>query len=210
MLRLIDDLQGLPSGRRVIKRAEFELYTEAQSILETAQSQAQQLQDDSSRAFEEQKTIGFQQGLANGSQAAASRLLQLEREIALLREQLKLEAAELIMHGVRSVLGEFDDSELVARIARELARDFRTEDHLRLRVHPTALESARAAVDQLLAEFPDGSEIQVQVDDNLSPSSCVLESATGIVDGSVDVQLAVLADALREALTDDAAGEDQS
>ena len=202
MLRIVDDLSGIPGGRKVIKADDYQLMCDAQSLMEMAREDAQRIKNESTLAFEAQKANGYRQGMQEGSAELLKRVAALELEIAELKQKIRMEAAELISTGVRSVLREFSDEELVARIASQLVAEFHSEKSLRLRVHSSVIESTKKAMDRLKESYPAAIELVVVGDDQLETDGCVLESSTGIVDGGVATHLKVLEKALGDALTD--------
>ncbi|MEY3176300.1 MAG: hypothetical protein RLZZ436_4214 [Planctomycetota bacterium] len=202
MLRVVDDLRSIPGGRKVISASEYELICEGQRLLHLAREEAQRLKNESTVAFEMQKAAGYQKGLLQGSEEIARRIVQLDLEISEFKRQLRMDVAELVMSGVRTVLDDFSNSDLVSRISSQLVAEFHSEKSLRLRVHSSAIGLVTENVSRLRESYPSAIELQIVGDDQLETTGCVLESSTGIVDGSVETQLELLGKALRDALRD--------
>lgn len=202
MLRVVDDLRSIPGGRKVISASEYELICEGQRLLQLAREDAQRLKNESTVAFEMQKAAGYQKGLLQGSEEIARRIVQLDLEISEFKRQLRMDVAELVMSGVRTVLDDFSNSDLVSRISSQLVAEFHSEKSLRLRVHSSAIGLVTENVSRLKESYPSAIELQIVGDDQLETTGCVLESSTGIVDGSVETQLELLGKALRDALRD--------
>jgi len=202
MLRIMDDLRSIPGGRKVISAGEYQLVCDGQRLLALARDEAQRLRNESTVAFETQKAAGYQKGLLQGSESVARRMLQLEIEISEFKRQLQIQVADLVLSGIRTVLDGFSDADLVASISSQLVAEFHTEKSLRLRVHSSMISVATENMSRLRESYPSALELQIVGDDQLETTGCVLESSTGIVDGSVETQLELLGKAIRDALRD--------
>ena len=58
-----------------------------------------------------------------------------------------------------------------------------------IRVAPEQVEVVKKRINEIIAEFPAVSFLEVTADSRLKPGGCIVESEIGIVDASIDVQL---------------------
>lgn len=143
--------------------------------------------DEAKVAFENERQRGYAEGRDAGTQEAsrlvAETALKVDRYVAGLDKQI----AGLALDIVRRILGDFDQTELVARAAATALADFRRDKALKVSVHPSAVAHVRA----YLASRPQRSGLTVTVegDGGLGPTDCIVASDAAIVNASIDVQL---------------------
>jgi flagellar assembly protein FliH len=159
----------------------------------------------------------FARGLEEGRRQAAAATVASTADLA-----SQLRAALARVEGVRVALLERSEAELVtaslAIARRVLTRELQTDAtlvrhlvrsaidvlrgaaYLRVRVHPSDLETVRPS-----GAVMDGG-VQYVADERLAPGACVVESNFGDVDASLEAQLAEIARSFREG--DDAGGLD--
>lgn len=213
-----DGAQVFPApGRKVIKAADYQAFVEARELRETARREADAILTEARREAaailadarvrrDEEKARGHAEGLAEAEAEAAERRLLLAFEITDHLEAFEETAIDLVLVGVRKVLGSFDDRALVGRIVAAALAVVRDQRQVALRVCPAELEGVREQLDGMLSAYPGIRRVDLVADGRLKPGGCILESELGIVDASLEVQLANLAGALSRHLGDGRVG----
>lgn len=85
----------------------------------------------------------------------------------------------------------------VVKRALKEAREYR---EIQLHVHPRYYEFLLSQKEELLLIFPKETELYIYPDSDLSEQSCIIESANGRIDASVDSQLEEIREKLFEML----------
>ncbi len=154
---------------------------EAEEILAAARAEADAV-----------KARAEAEGAANGKRAAAR--IAAEASAAARAELAALESdlAATVAACVRRVIAWVPEEERLAALCRAALADLAEERALKLVVAPEA--RARAAT-ALARECADGV-ITLGESDALGPDQALLETATGVIDLSLDAQLDALAEAL--------------
>ena len=115
-------LRYRPRGR-VVPAEEIDAWRSGQDYLEAAEREAMRIRADALAAFEEAKRSGFEEGRAEGAEAASRLLaettLRADGHLAMADGQI----VELALAVVRQVLGEFDVGQVTRNAVRHaLAR----------------------------------------------------------------------------------------
>jgi type III secretion protein L len=135
---------------------------------------------------------GFQHGLDDAAaQWAQTVMSQAEAERqALMRQSERL--GRIVSMAVEQMIGDEDRSALFQRALRSISRVVRDVPLLTLRVPEADCDSARAAVDAVLAHAASATPIEVVGDRSLAPGSCLFETDQGTIDASLDTQLGAI------------------
>jgi flagellar assembly protein FliH len=186
---------------------------DAEKILSQANAEAERIRrqidvekvawDEEKAALTEQaKQDGFQVGLEEGRKKGFE---EFKESIKLAREvidsakndyRLTLESSDkaildLALKVSEKILGKIIDGNeeeflhLVKRALKE-ARDYR---EIELHVHPVHYGFLLSQKEELLSIFPRETNFYIYPDEELSETSCMIESANGRIDASIDSQL---------------------
>ncbi|MBO0711693.1 MAG: type III secretion system stator protein SctL [Acetobacteraceae bacterium] len=189
----LDDLPQGPGGR-ILRPAEAEAWQKGHRFLAAVRTTANRIEEAARETYAAEYARGYAEGRSAGA-AEATRLLgetalKVDRYLAALQPEISSLALEI----ARQVFGELDVRELVARAAIQALEQFRREKCLKVTVHPTALDLARAALAAHLEGA--GPTIIVESDPALGKGACVVASDFAVVDASIETQLQALATAL--------------
>jgi len=77
--------------------------------------------------------------------------------------------------------------------------ELKQQPRIILQIHPQDRTAVDAVVSRLQTRMPVGSKIEVRTREELVPNSCVIESPLGLVDASLESQLAILEASLGQA-----------
>jgi type III secretion protein L len=163
------------------------------TFLEQARQEADALLASTQAQVDAARTQGYAEGQRAGIEAANKLLIstttQVDRYLADLPEAL----ADLALEVVHRILGRFDNSELVAQLAREALASFRGQHTVTVRVAPEHVARVEAVL--LDGHLPSAS-LCVEPDAQLSATQCIITSPVAVVDASLDMQLEALRTAL--------------
>jgi type III secretion system HrpE/YscL family protein len=184
----------------LIGREAFAVLREADVMLRDAEVAAQALEAQSAAVLqahcEEARREGFQAGRMQGITAVVG-TLEVERA---LRELLVERLSDVVEQCVRSMLGDLGSSEAFRQRARQLLRSAAPSGGATLHVSPSQAHLARDLVAELSQEQGgDFQWLRIQSDDNCEPDALILETQVGFVDASVELTLASMREAIRQA-----------
>jgi type III secretion protein L len=149
-------------------------------------------------AFEEERQRGYAQGLEDVKAEVTRRKLKLVEESAAFMSSVEEKMADVVMKALRKCVDEIGDKELVIPIVRKVMRTVvRNQRQITLRVAPDMVECVKARMTELLADFPLLDAVDVQEDARLKGTACVVETAAGIADASIETQLAAVEESIR-------------
>lgn len=173
-----------------IPRAAFEALRSVDTLLRDAETLARSIERDARLRAEEVRAAAYQQGQAEGREAALVAILgtvQVEqRMLGLLGERI----GHVVEQCLRSLVGQADANELFgARIAHAV-RSIATDGAVTLHVAPAQAHLAKEALRTL--EQQSGVDLKwlsLHVDEGCPEGDFVIETAVGFVDARVQTTL---------------------
>ncbi len=193
-VHLTKDEFKLAPGQKIIGADEYLAYREAGDVLKSAREQARHMAEKARKAYEMEEEYGYQDGLEHAKTDVLKQLVSnTEKAIGFLGD-LENEVVDVVIAAVEKIIGDFDEAEKVRRVVGKLLQSAKSEQRLTLRVGADSVDTVEATLND---EFRQGPlAIQVIPDSDLSADTFILETSTGIVDGSIATQI----DALKAAL----------
>jgi len=183
----------LASDRRLVKAAEVAVVRTADEIIAAAEADAARIREEAKAAFEEEKKKGYAKGLADGKlEISMQKLDMLDSSVAFM-ESVEDKMADVVLKALKSCVVEIGDKEMVVQIVRKTMNAvIRTQRQVTLKVAPEMVETVRARVAELKADYPTVETLDVVEDPRLKGAACVLETEAGVADASVDTQIAAI------------------
>lgn len=189
--RLTDRPQVAPETR-VIKQDEYLAAAEAAQVLADARARAKEMLEQAETTYEARKEEGYQAGLSQAQEELADQIMTIVGNSVDYMAKAEDDIARTVMACLRKILGEFDDAELVIRIARGALQRMRGEPRVTLRVRPDVEAEVQARIGEILAGAGDVGYLEIIGDEQMPKGGCRLESDAGVVDGGLERQLAVI------------------
>lgn len=189
--RLTDRPQVAPDTR-VIKQDEYLAAAEAAQVLADARARAKEMLEQAETTYEARKEEGYQAGLSQAQEELADQIMTIVGNSVDYMAKAEDDIARTVMACLRKILGEFDDTELVIRIARGALQRMRGEPRVTLRVRPDVEAEVQARIGEILAGAGDVGYLEIIGDEQMPKGGCRLESDAGVVDGGLERQLAVI------------------
>lgn len=175
--------------------------TRAVDIIAAAEAEAERIRAEAQTAYEEEKKRGYADGIAEGKAEILTQKLDLIDESVAYMESIEAKVADIVLKAVRKCVAEMDDTELVQQIVRKsLQAVVRTQKEITIRVAPDCVAAVKAKAEAIRAEFPTVDFINVQEDERLSGAACVVETASGVVEASVNGQIEAIERSIRRHL----------
>lgn len=192
---------AIASARLVLRADEVPVLRDAQQLRDELDSlrrdQQARVQAACDAAHAEGLAAGLLEGRAQARDEIAATLAALATTAAQQESQRRADVAALALQVVRKLLGELDDGQRLAALAREAAREMLPAPRLSVRVHPQRSDAVRAQLQRMAASADGGSmaAFEVVADDGCALDDCRIDSDLGSADASLEQQLARLAQA---------------
>ncbi|KAF0820370.1 MULTISPECIES: flagellar assembly protein FliH [unclassified Cytobacillus] len=186
---------------------------DSENLARQMEEQRGVLEQEKQKVFEEARTHGFAAGAEEGRQSALTEytdLIQMAREVvdsAKHDYQQHIESSErtILDLGLKvagKILGEVleQDSDQFLSIVKRALKEAREYTEIQLHVHPVHYDLVLSHKEELIRVFPKETDLYIYPDEELSNTSCVIESANGRIEASVDSQLEEIKSKLFEML----------
>lgn len=180
----------------VIRQDEAALCQEAALLLEQARKQGAEIAASFQQELEQQKKLGMEQGLQEGRDAAVAHHLKTVLASLDYYERSRSQLVTLVISCLRRLIMDLPSEERIYQLVGEALDSFKQQTRLILQINPKDQESVEKAIAKLQPRMPAGSTIEVRMHEELSLGACVLESPLGLVDASLESQLAILESSL--------------
>ncbi|WP_192251692.1 type III secretion system stator protein SctL [Mesorhizobium silamurunense] len=184
------------SYARILRAAEARAWQDGYAFLDGARRDAQQMRDAARRAYAAEYAQGYEDGKAQGDADASRLISETAVKVDRYLGGLEAEVTSLALEVVRRILGEFDVGTLVARAAKQAVTEIRRAKYLKIRVHPASVDRVREELDAILRKSDLGMTVEIDTDDALAATACILSTDVAVVDASIDVQLDAIATAI--------------
>ena len=190
----------VPPGTRIVRAADVAVLGEADALLADARAQAEAIVAAAQGAFDEERQRGYQDGLMQARMEQAEKMIDTVSRTVDYFAQVEQEMVALVMGAVRKIVEGFDDEQRVLAVVKNALSVVRNQKQMALRLHPSQVEVVRARVNDLLAAYPGVGYLDILADGRLAPDSCILESEIGMVEASIEGQIAALQAAFQKIL----------
>ena len=198
---------------------------EAQQIVRMAQQEVEtvraQIENERNQWFltervqleEEARQLGYSEGHAMGTQRGYEEMhgqIQQAQHIVTLAktdyhhyldssEKTILELALGVANKILNI-EITSNHEVFFQLVRKAIKEAKEYSDIRLRIHYSQYEEILSQKDELMAIFPKETDFHIYPDEELDETSCIIESSSGRIDGSIDSQLQEIKQKLLEIL----------
>jgi type III secretion protein L len=167
----------------------------ADQILQTAREDARTIERDAKSAYTLEFERGYNDGLIKAKKEMASQIsatiLKSEHYIHNFEEKI----AALVLDTVRKVIDGIDHMDLISALIKKALTTMKHQKNIKLKVSPLHIDFLNDRISEILTSLPYLDGIEVIADERLTPNQLVMESPIGIVDASIETQLAAIQDA---------------
>ncbi|HET8726424.1 MAG TPA: type III secretion system stator protein SctL [Alphaproteobacteria bacterium] len=181
-----------PHGR-ILRSEDVQSLRDGRRFVEEARAYAEKLREQAAAAFEEERRRGFAEGQEAARTEGASLLAEASARIDRHLSGLDQALATLVIDTIERILGACDHRELSLRAIRHALDEARTDEALTLYVQPDMVEQLRRRLaDPVHGLAPDGPQVKVEPDPQLSNDACVMSTRRGFVELTIDAQIQAL------------------
>lgn len=186
LIRLRQFGLDLASSEGVVKSATLDDVDGAEALLRAAEAEAARIREEARAAHTAEKARGLEEGRAEAAREAAQRLVEDTRLLDSRLARIETDLADLVTDAVRTILKRFDAPKLVEEVTRTALEEVRSEHRVQLNVSRDSEAPLRAAMQEILADYPEIEVLDIVVDPDLTAPDLRLESGLGKVTFSLD------------------------
>ena len=183
----------------LVSAAEAEAIENTEQLLAAAEQEAALIREEAVKAAAAEKERGYADGIAAGKEEILLSKLELLDESVRFMSGVENKVADIVIKALGKCVVEIGDEELVRQLVRKsMQAVVRTQTEINVRVAAEMVEAVRGRVDSIVAEFPTVKTINVIADARLTGVACVVETDAGIVEASIEGQLAAIEKSIRK------------
>jgi type III secretion protein L len=184
----------------VLAQERLQTLREAASLIDVATERARNIIADANGAHEAERRKGYAKGLDEARREQATQVIEnVARNIDFL-EKSEDWIVDLVMQAVRKVIEGFGDRERTVAAVRSVLAIARDQKQVTLRLSPEQADALRAQIQDMMAAYPSIGFIEVVSERQLTGDTCVMESEMGVVEASIEIQLAAIQSAFDRTL----------
>ena len=165
-----------------------------------ARAQADAILAGAEQALEQERQRGYAQGLAEARMEQAEKMIETVTRTVDYFAAVEGDMVALVMGAVRKIIDGYGDHERVLLVVRNALAVVRNQKQMTLRLPPAQVEAVRARSNELLAAYPGVGYLDIVPDARLQGDACILESEIGLVEASIEGQIAALQGAFQKVL----------
>ena len=185
--------------RPLVTADEAGVLAQAEDVIAAAEVEAAQIREEAKAAYAAEKQRGYDDGIAEGKAEILMQKLNLLDESVRYMESIELKVSEIVMKALRKCVAEIGDTELVIQIVKKAMQAVvRNQRQITVKVNPAMVAVVKGRLQEILAAFPSLSYIDVAEDAHLAAAACVVETEAGLVEASVEGQLAAIEKSIRK------------
>lgn len=213
---LIKNEIKITAGQKIIKGPDYRTRLEADKLIDAAGRSADRIRAKAARQYQvtmkkcrqmretmdntrhEARQQGYKEGFDGAQRDYAAKINGALIDRAEIIDRLEYSLVDMLIESLQTILGEMDADQTLRNIAIKALRKAGRAQFAKLRVHPDRVENLQGVIDSIKEEFEGLEWIEVVADTHLQPADCLLQTSAGILDFSLDTQMGVLEECLRE------------
>ena len=189
----------IDSAKRLVRRDEVATVVRAEEIIAAAEKRAAEIAEEAKRAFEAERVRGYEQGLAEAREKILEQKLDLVNESINYMQSVEAEMGGIVMKALRKCVEEVGDNEMTVQVVRKaMSAIVRSQQQVTVRVPTDKVQLVKDRMGEILKDFPAVNFTEVIEDTRLTGAACVVETAAGMVESSVDSQLKAIEKSIKK------------
>lgn len=182
----------LAPGQQLVRAQDWLVWQAAGQAMACARAEATAITAGAQAAFEVERERGYAEGREAAQAAQAEQMIEQVSRTVDFYGRVEERMTELVMQAVQRIVADFTDRERVVAVVKGALAVVRNQKQVTVRVTPAQIDHVRAALNDLLAAYPGVGYLDIVADARLKPDSCIIESEIGVVEASVNGQLAAM------------------
>jgi type III secretion protein L len=186
------DQPRIDPATKVLSAYDLMAWVSAQDVIRAAQEEADRIREQAKKDYQQELERGYREGIEQAQMEQVERMLENASRMVDFFSTVEQRMVSLVMQAVRRIVADFDDHQRVITVVQSGLAVMRNQKQLTLRLAPEHLEKVRARATELLEKFPGVGMIDFVADSRLKGDAAVFESEIGVVEASLEAQLAAL------------------
>ena len=180
----------LEPGIKIVRKNQLQSLLSIHEAMSQAEIKAQEIISKAEESYRARFEEGFSDGCDAGHKEYAEKMIDVAVGSLNALSSVESSLVAVVIKSVKKILGTFESDEVTVKLIKNTLAQVRGENRLVLRVSANDAAYVRKSLEQHLISS-DGSSgyIEVIADSGLKENSCILETALGIIDSSLDTQL---------------------
>lgn len=191
---------GVDASRKVVRAEDVRALHAAAQAVEQANAQADEILRQARQVYESERKRGYAEGREEARLEHAEQMIENVARNVEYFSRVEDRVVNLVMQALQKIMDGFDDRERVLITVRSILAVVRNQRQITLRLAPDQVELVRSRVSELLAAYPGVGYLDLVGDGRLKGDACILESEIGLVEASIDGQLAAIRAAFQKVL----------
>lgn len=196
MLCLKKSALEIESDSVVIPAENYSALVKGEELLALAEHEAGLIRAEAQAEYERQKQEGFDLGLEQGKAEISEKMVEYMSQSAAYFSKVENVLIDLVLRCTRTVIGEFNERDLVEKVVRKSLEVTRNEGNVTVRVSPEHADWLKSRCEEILKSFPKIEFLEILPDARVTEGNCVLETEIGVVDATLETQLKAIENAL--------------
>ena len=188
-----------PSAK-VLRAADHTSLIELRKVLEAAHAEADSIVGGAEAAVAKERARGYAEGREEALTEASAQMVSTVTRTVEYYGHVEDRMLQLVLDTTRRLMDDFGDVPRARAVVKSALSAVRNQKQVTLRVSPAQVATVQQAQVELLAAYPGVGYLDVVADPRLAADACILESEIGIVEASVQGQLAALRKAFAKVL----------
>lgn len=180
-------------GQKIIRHKQYQEFLSAHETRQRIKHEQTCARQKSEKTFQEMKHQGHLEGKEEAKRELLKQQIEWAHAAILWTQNLEKEIYQATQAMVEKIIGEYDKDEITKKIIKKTMKLYAHLPELKLYIAPEQKNLAQAAVDEIAKAY-NIKFISIEEDERLKKGDCVLTSALGSVDASLETQLKVLKD----------------
>lgn len=200
LVQLMPVTAALLGPGRILPAESAQALVDAEQLLMHAQREADALIDaarDRARAIE---AAAKDAGLAAAQAEIQARLTAIATQSLRILAQNEEQIIDMSLQIARRIIGTIELEEAAVQIALRSLKLAGRNALVRLRVAPSFLEAVRERLDDILPTATSRAVVNLIADARVKDAGCILETDAGLVEATIESQLAAIESGLRSVL----------
>jgi type III secretion protein L len=181
---------------RLLKAKDWAIYCQADELLKKAEEEAERVKLQAKEAFEQEKKLGYAQGLEDGRLELSEQMMDTVTKALDYLESLEGDMVTLVKEAIKKILGGLPDQEVITGVVRKALSLAQSQRRVILRVSNQDKPFVQEKLAEFMRDYASIEFVDLVGDSRLNPGDCLLESELGVIDTGLGTQIKAISNTL--------------
>jgi type III secretion protein L len=198
--RFHNELPLLSHKGKILKAADVGVVSHAMELLEAAKNEEQKKRYEIQEEWQRQKEAGFRQGKEEARRQLIVHYWKTVTSTIEYLETMQEQMADAIVRAVRTLIQSAPPAERAIQLATGAVERLRQQAWVVLCLHPDDVDSVNRLLEDWKIRLPRNMRVETRASEEVGRGDCVLESPIGRVDASLETQINIIQEQLKNTL----------